>query len=60
MPPVQLRQLSKTSNKNRMADTDNQPVKIPLFDGKSKNFVMWWITFKAYAKVQMFSYNSRS
>jgi hypothetical protein len=33
-----------------VADIDNQPVKI-----KSKNFVMWWIRFKAYAKVQKFS-----
>jgi hypothetical protein len=33
-----------------MAD-DSKTIKIPLFDGKSKNFVMWWIRFKAYSKV---------
>jgi hypothetical protein len=36
-----------------MAD-DSKTIKIPLFDGKSKNFVMWWIRFKAYAKVMGF------
>jgi hypothetical protein len=35
-----------------MADSDS---KIPLFAGKSKSFMMWWIRYKAYAKVQRFS-----
>jgi hypothetical protein len=38
-----------------MADSDSKTVKIPLFDRKSKSFMMWWIRFKAYAKVQRFS-----
>jgi hypothetical protein len=38
-----------------MADATDKTVKIPLFDGKNKNFVMWWTRFKAYAKVQKFA-----
>jgi hypothetical protein len=38
-----------------MADYEGKTVRIPPFDGKNKNFVMWWIRFKAYAKVQKFS-----
>jgi hypothetical protein len=37
-----------------MAESD-KTVRIPLFDGKKKNFVMWWTRFKAYAKVQKFA-----
>jgi hypothetical protein len=33
---------------------DSKTVKIPLFGRKSKNFVMCWIQFKAYAKVLKF------
>jgi hypothetical protein len=33
----------------------DKTVKIPLFDGNKKNFVMWWTRFKAYGKVQQFS-----
>jgi hypothetical protein len=36
-----------------MAET-NKTVEIPLFDGKTKNFVMWWTWFKVYTKVQKF------
>jgi hypothetical protein len=38
-----------------MADNDSKMVRIPLFDGKSKGFVLWWIRFKAYAKECKFS-----
>jgi hypothetical protein len=38
-----------------MADNDSRTVRIPLFDGKSKGFVLWWIRFKAYAKERKFS-----
>jgi hypothetical protein len=38
-----------------MVDSDSNTVKIPLSDGKSKSFMMWWIRLKAYAKVQRFS-----
>jgi hypothetical protein len=38
-----------------MADATDKTVKIPLFDGKNKNFVMWWTRFKAYSKVQKFA-----
>jgi hypothetical protein len=38
-----------------MADNDSKMVKIPLFNGKSKGFMLWWIQFKSYAKVQKFS-----
>jgi hypothetical protein len=38
-----------------MADATDKTVKIPLYDGKYKNFVMWWTRFKAYAKVQQFA-----
>jgi hypothetical protein len=37
-----------------MAEQD-KTVKIPLFDGNKKNFVMWWTRFKAYGKVQQFA-----
>jgi hypothetical protein len=36
-----------------MTNTD-KTVRLPTFDGKKKNFVMWWTRFKAYAKVQKF------
>jgi hypothetical protein len=38
-----------------MADMDSKTVRIPTFDGKQKNFVMWWTRFKAYARVQRFA-----
>jgi hypothetical protein len=38
-----------------MADNDSKTVRIPLFDGKSKGFMLWWIWFKAYAKERKFS-----
>ena len=34
---------------------DAKTVRIPTFDGKSKNFVIWWTRFKAYAKEKQFS-----
>jgi hypothetical protein len=37
-----------------MADCGSKTMSIPLFYGKNKNFVMWWIQFKAYKKVQKF------
>jgi hypothetical protein len=37
-----------------MANFESKTMRIPLFDGKNKKFVMWWIRFKACAKVQKF------
>ena len=34
--------------------SDNPSVKLPLFDGKAKNFTMFWMQFKAYGAVKGF------
>ena len=34
--------------------SDNQSVKLPTFDGKPKNFTMFWMRFKAYGSVKGF------
>jgi hypothetical protein len=33
----------------------DKTVKILLFDGNKKNYVMWWTRFKADGKVQQFA-----
>ena len=40
-----------------MADTDQLAkgvVKIPLFSGKKKEFMLWWMQMQAYAQVHKF------
>ena len=34
--------------------SENQSVKLPLFDGKAKSFTMFWMRFKAYGAVKGF------
>jgi hypothetical protein len=35
-----------------MADNNSKTVRIPLFDRKSKGFVLWWIRFKVQANAK--------
>ena len=35
--------------------SDNTGAKIPVFDGNSKSFTMWWVRFSAYAVMKNFS-----
>ena len=35
--------------------SDDTSIKVPVFDGNSKNFMMWWVRFKAFAVMKNFS-----
>jgi hypothetical protein len=37
-----------------MATVEAKVVKLPAFDGTHDGFMMWWLKFKAYARVQKF------
>jgi hypothetical protein len=37
-----------------MESSDNRSVRLPLFDGKVKSFMLWWIRFRAYATMYKF------
>ena len=40
-------------------EKDHKNVRAPTFDGESCNYQMWWVRFKAYAKISGFDKSLR-
>ena len=47
-------QVGKDKKDKGQAMAEQTSIKIPTFDGKAKNFAVWFLRFKAYAAVKMF------